>query len=93
MPLTTVTIGDQDFDFNPTVDDFNQYLNAQMPNNKVAPAHNFLMRTIDENQKDDFKKIALLDGKPNGMVVLEVAGVVAGEFNGGVAISLKKPSK
>lgn len=91
MPLTTVTIGETDFDFEPSVDDFNGYLNAQMPNNKVAPAFNFLMASIKEEQKKDFKEVVMLDGKPNGIVVLQLVDVVAGEFNQGVSISLKKP--
>lgn len=93
MSETTVTIGEQDLTFNVDVDDFNQYLNEQMPNDKVAPAYNFLSRTVLDDCKEAMKKAVLTDGKPNGMLVLQIAGVLAGEFGGGVEVSLKKPKK
>jgi predicted nuclease of predicted toxin-antitoxin system len=49
------------------------------------------MASIKEEQKKDFKEVVMLDGKPNGIVVLQLVDVVAGEFNQGVSISLKKP--
>ncbi len=91
MSKTTVTIADNDIEFDVSVDDFNQYLNEQMPNDKVAPAFNFLSRTVVEKDKETLKKLVLTGGKPNGMIVMQVAGVLAAEVGGGVNISLKKP--
>lgn len=88
---TTVTIDDQDFDFSIGVDDYNRYINETNPNDKVAPAFNFLMRTVSDKQKDDFKKVVLIDGKPNGFLVMQVAGEMVGDFAGSVQVSLKKP--
>ncbi|MCX4187166.1 putative phage tail assembly chaperone [Methylophaga sp. OBS4] len=88
---TTVTIGEQDFDFSIGVDDYNRYINEQMPNDKVAPAFNFLMRTVAEKQKDAFKKVVLVDGKPNGFLVMQVAQELVVDYTGGVKVSLKKP--
>lgn len=93
MKQLSVTVGDIDLDFEVETDDFNQYLNEQMPNDKVAPAYNFLARTVKDESKDALKKIALDDGKPNGIVVLQIAGVLAEQFGAGVQISLKKPKK
>lgn len=88
---TTVAIGDKDIDFNVGVDEFNQYLNEQMPNDKVNPAFNFLMRTVTDDHKEDLKRLVMKDGKVNGMAALQIAGVLAEQFSGGLNISLKKP--
>lgn len=41
-----LTIGEQDFEFTPTVNDHNNYTNEMMADNKVAPAYTFLTRTV-----------------------------------------------
>lgn len=88
--LTTVTIGEKDIDFKYETESFNQYLNEQMPNDKINPAFNFLMRTVVDEHKEDLKK-ALLNGQTvNGVMALQIAGVLAQEYSGGVTISLKK---
>ena len=92
MSELTVTVDNKELTFSVTNDDFNQYLNEQMPNDKVAPAFNFLSRTVVESSRDNFNAVLVVDGKPKGIAVLQVAGVLAGEFGGGVQISLKKPS-
>ena len=88
---TTVVINDKEISFSIGVEDYNRYLNEQMPNDKVAPAYNFLIRTVDEKQKEELKKLIMVDGKPNGLVVVQVAGSLAADFAGGVQISIKKP--
>lgn len=88
---TTVTINDQDFDFSIGVDEYNRYINETNPNDKVAPAFNFLMRTVNEKQKEDFKKVVLVDNKPNGFLVMQVVGEMVGDVTGKVKVSLKKP--
>lgn len=93
MSNLTVTVGKDELTFDVTHDDFNQYLNEQMPTDKVTPAYNFLSRTVVDDSRDAFKKTMLADGKPKGIAVLQVAGVLAGEFGGEVQISLKKPKK
>jgi hypothetical protein len=91
MPKITITVADKDINFNIESDDFNQYINEQMPTDKVGPAYNFLSRTVLEEDREKFKSIALSGGKPNGFIVMQMAGVTAEEFGGGVSISLKKP--
>ena len=90
---TTITINDQDFDFEIGPDDYNRFINESTPTDKVAPAFNFLMRTINEKQKDDFKKVVLVDGKPNGFLVMQISGEMIADYSGGVTVSLKKPKK
>jgi len=86
----TVEVSDVDIKFNVSDDDFNKYINDQMPNEKVNSAYNFLSRTVDADSKDEFKKIAVNGATPKGMVVMQIVGVVAEEFGSGVSISLKK---
>lgn len=91
--VITVEVADIDINFNVSDDDFNKYINDQMPNEKVNSAYNFLSRTVDEKSKDEFKKIALNGVVPKGLVVMQIVGVIAEEFGSGVAINLKKPKK
>ena len=88
--VITVEVADVDINFNISDDDFNKYINDQMPNEKVNSAYNFLSRTVDEKSKDAFKKIALNGVVPKGLVVMQIVGVVAEEFGSGVSINLKK---
>lgn len=89
--MATVTIGETDFDFKYETESFNQYLNEQMPNDKINPAFNFLMRTVVDEQKEQLKQTLLNGQTVNGVVALQVAGVLAQQYSGGVNISLKKP--
>ena len=57
----------------------------------MNPAFNLLSRTVKEESKEAFKKIVLVDGKPNGMIVMQIAGVVVSDMGGDVQISIKKP--
>ena len=93
MKKIAVEVGEKTLNFDVENEDFNQYLNEQMPDDKISPAFNLLSRTVVEGDRQALKDVALIDGVPNGLVVLQIAGVVAGEFGGGVEISLKKPSK
>lgn len=93
MAEITVTVADKDLTFDVAMDDYNKFINDTLPNDKVNPAYNFLSRTVVADDKEAFKKAVLVDGKPNGMVVMSIAGVVVGEIGGDVEISVKKPSK
>ena len=48
-----LTIGETDFKFTPSVADHNNYTNELMPDNKIAPAHQFLTRTVLPEQQAD----------------------------------------
>lgn len=80
-----LTIGSADFTFTPTVADHNNYTNALMPDDKIAPAHQFLTRTVDGKQKDDL--IELLDTVPG--LVMDVFMEVNKASKGGVKVALK----
>ena len=92
MPLTTLSLNDQDFDFDIGVDDSNRYINSIDAQDKVAPSYNLIMQTIKPEQKDDLKKVVLIDGKPNGFLCINIAGELNKQFSGAVKVSLGKPS-
>ncbi len=82
----TLTIGSKDFTFNVSTNDYNGYINDIMPNNKVAPAHNLVMRTVDESNKKELRE--LVDKSPGA--VLQIAGLLQQEFAPVLEISVKK---
>jgi len=90
--LITVTVGNTDLRFNVSAANFNQYINDQVPNNKVSPAYNLLQRTVVDEDKDAFKRVVLRNKVPNGAVVMSIATVIAMEFGAGVEITVKKSS-
>ncbi|QSB01971.1 hypothetical protein JWZ98_03140 [Methylomonas sp. EFPC1] len=92
MSLITVSVGDTDLVFNADHDDLNQLINTQMPNDKIGPTYNFLVRTVAPESKEDFKRLILTEyNKPKGVLVMQIGGIVTGELGGGVEIVLKKP--
>lgn len=80
-----VTIGDTDFEFSPTVNDFNNYVNEMMPDNKVAPQHTYLTRTIKPEQKEQL--VELLSSVPG--LVTDVFSEVSKGAKGGIKVTLK----
>jgi hypothetical protein len=92
-PLITVSVGEEELQFAVGHDDFNRFINEQMPNDKVGPAFNLLSRTVTDGSRDAFKRIALTDDqKPKGLIVLQIAGVITQELGGDVAVAVKKPN-
>jgi hypothetical protein len=81
LMIAAVAIG-----FTMTTDDYNSYLNEIMPDNKVAPAHNLLMRTVDAEHKEELRGI--LDTSPGA--ALQIASLLNQEFAPSIAISVKK---
>lgn len=79
-----------------TVDDgdINRFLNDQAPHEKIKSAYNLLARSVVEEDKEQFKSIALAaDGiTPRGVVVMQIATLLVTEFGGDLEITIKKPS-
>jgi len=82
----TLTIAASTIGFTMTTDDYNSYMNEIMPDNKMAPAHNLVMRTVDAEQKEELRGI--LDNSPGA--ALQIAGFLNQEFAPSIAISVKK---
>lgn len=82
-----LTIAEQDFTFNVTVQDHSAFVDsAARGESMTAAAHNFVMRTIDEKQKDAFKE--LLTNSPGAE--LQIASSIKAEFSPILEIKVKK---
>ncbi len=83
-----LTLNDEDITFHMTGDHHAAYLNEFMPNNKVAPAHNLLMRAVDPADKDTLKKF--LELKTIAMPLVEA---LVSEFTPDITIMVGKSKK
>jgi len=82
-----LTIGTVDFKFNVTVQDHSDFVDtAARGESMTAAAHNFVMRTIDDKQKDEFKD--LLKKSPGAE--LQIASSIKAEFSPVLDIKIKK---
>lgn len=82
-----LTIGSADFKFNVAVQDNSDYVDAVARGTSVtAASHNFVMRTIDPEQKEEFKK--LLESSPGADV--QIASNLKVEFSPILEITVKK---
>lgn len=71
------------FTFNVTVPAYDKYLNELQPSNKVAPARNFLLRTVAAEDREALK--AALE-RPS--VGLQIAAKLVEEFTPDIEIEL-----
>ncbi|ABZ75902.1 conserved hypothetical protein [Shewanella halifaxensis HAW-EB4] len=81
-----LTIAGSDISFTVTTDDYNAYLNEIMPDNKVAPAHNLVMRTVDTDHKEQLRGV--LDNSPGAS--MQIAGLLTQQFAPAIEIAVKK---
>lgn len=82
-----LTIAGTDFSFNVTAKDHGDFVDAVARGGSVtAASYNFAMRTIDGEQKDDFKK--LLESAPGAE--LQIVGELKTEFAPVLEIAVKK---
>ena len=88
---TIITVGEVELSFNVGVENYNTYINDNDSKDKITPAHNLLSRTLDDECRDEFTKAVMKDGVPNGLVIMQMVGVLVEDFGGDVEISLKKP--
>lgn len=83
----TLTVNGKDLTFNVEEADYTKFINEMQPNNKVAPAHNFLMRAVDEASKDDLKDLLKLPGAS-----VNIVGSLVEEYVPDLQITVGKPS-
>ncbi|MGK8663531.1 putative phage tail assembly chaperone [Serratia marcescens] len=57
-----IKVNGLDLVFEPNVIAFNKFINEMSPDNKVAPASNFLRRIVHPDSKDALDKILALPG-------------------------------
>ena len=83
----TLEIGDKNFTFHLTPQDVTKYFNSVAQNNKVAPANNLLVNTVDQQERATLKSLL---GNP--VMVMNLAGALLEEYGPDVEIIVKKPS-
>lgn len=79
-----ILIGEDKLRFAVGINEFNGLQNEMLPNNKVAPSENFLVKCV---HPDDEEK--MIDWCDQGFAI-ELAQMVAEEFKPEVVISVKK---
>ena len=82
----TLTISGTDITFNHSTADYNDYINGVMPDNKVAPAHLLLTRTVKKEQRDELKGI--LESSPGAEI--QIAALLNQDFAPALEIAVKK---
>lgn len=83
----TLAVGDKEFTFELTPQDVTKYFNAVTQANKVAPANNLLVTTVNQEQRATLKPLL---GNP--VFVMQLAGALLEEYSPDVEITVKKPS-
>ena len=81
----SLTANDKPLNFTVTLADYNKYINELTPINKVAPARNFLMRTVDADSKDALRELVDLPG-----VGVQLAMALLDEYMPEVSITVGK---
>lgn len=80
-----LTIGDTDFKFTVTTDDYNQFVNDTLPHDKIGPANNLCVRTINEEQRKDLVKLLEQPG-----LAIEIVSTLMQDFMTDIKVSVKK---
>jgi len=80
----TLTVRSTDITFAPTTEAYNRYINELMPNDKVAPSHNFLKRVVVEESKPALDDALKLPG-----AALSIAGALSEQFVPDLEIEVK----
>ncbi|MCL8302184.1 putative phage tail assembly chaperone [Pseudomonas mosselii] len=83
----TLELGEQEFTFTLTPADVTKYFNSMTQNNKVAPANNLLVTTVDQEQRATLKPLL---GNP--VMVMQLAGALMEEYAPNVDVIVKKSS-
>ncbi|WP_287147278.1 putative phage tail assembly chaperone [Aeromonas sp.] len=80
----TLTIDGTDISFEPTMVAYNGFINDMMPNDKVAPAHNYLKKIVCTESKE-----ALDDLLKRPSAALQLAGAINKVFAPDLEITVK----
>ncbi|MBI9109910.1 putative phage tail assembly chaperone [Maridesulfovibrio ferrireducens] len=83
--IIPVEVNGKNLDFDVKTSVFNTYINDLRPDNKVAPAHNFLMRSVLPESKEDLCELLKLAG-----LEIQLAAAVIEEFTPEVEIVVGK---
>lgn len=81
-----VTVGDNTINFQVTRESYNKLINKLGPNNKVAPMHNFLVETVQDEDKAALLEV--LAAVPGAEV--NIGGELVEAYSPDLEISVKK---
>lgn len=79
-----LNVGEAELRFAVGINEFNGLQNEMLPNNKVAPSENFLVKCVHPDDKEK-----MLDYCDQGFAI-DMASMVAEQFKPEVVISVKK---
>ena len=81
----TLTANKAELTFEVTTDKYNKYINELSLSNKIAPAHNFLMRCVVEDSRPALKELLEQPG-----FAVQIASFVVEEFQPDLTLALGK---
>lgn len=79
-----LTIAGTDISFSPDMATYSKYINEMSMSNKVAPAHNFLIRIVEADSKEALLKIMEQPG-----ATLQVVAKLLEEYTPDLEITVK----
>lgn len=79
-----MSIAGKDVSFTPNVTAYNKYINDITISNKIAPAHNFLMRIVTPETKEALEEILKRPG-----AALQIVSKVMDEYTPELEITVK----
>ena len=82
--VITLTAGGKEIRFTPNITAYNKYINEMMPNDKVAPATNYLRRIVHSDDKKALDEVLKLPGG-----VMKILVKVNEEFEGDLEVEVK----
>ncbi len=83
--IISVNVNEKDLEFDVKLSTFNAYINDLTPNNKVSPAHNFLMRSVTADSKEDLVELLEIPG-----LSIQLAAALIEEYTPDVEIVVGK---
>ena len=81
----TLTANKAELTFEVTTDKYKKYINELSLSNKIAPAHNFLMRCVVEDSRPALKELLEQPG-----FAVQIAAFVVEEFQPDLTLALGK---
>lgn len=83
-PIITLEVAGKELKFAPTMVAYNGFLNDMMPNDKVAPAHNYLRKIVSAEHKEALSDLLALPG-----AALQLTAKINEEFAPALDITVK----
>ncbi|PKH06660.1 putative phage tail assembly chaperone [Moritella sp. Urea-trap-13] len=82
--VITLGVAGKELRFEPSLAAYNKYINEMLPNDKVAPATNYLRRVVHKEDKSALDEVLQLPG-----AVMRVLHKVNEHFESGLEIEVK----